>query len=477
MNRANFFNMLFNSIEFALFFGVFFTLYWHVFKNSLRIQNLFILIASLFFYSCWNVKFLSLIIISILVDYFVGIKIEDAENKLKRKLYLGCSLLINLGVLITFKYFNFFIDSFQDLCSIFGLKTHITSLNIILPVGISFYTFQTLGYSLDVYFRKIKAEKNIINFGSYVSFFPQLVAGPIERASNLLPQFETIRKFNIREAKHGCKQILWGLFKKVIVADTCAIHANYIFENYETLNGSVLVLGAIYFAFQIYGDFSGYSDIAIGTARLLGFKLMTNFKTPYFSTSIMDFWQRWHISLSTWFRDYLYIPLGGNRKGKLQTIKNIFIIFLVSGLWHGANYTFIAWGFLNALFFVPYYLRKNHKKNNKPFYIITSILFTFSIVCLAWIFFRAENITHAWLYLRGIFNPSLFTSPGHPELSKTPIYWFILMIFIEWFNQHKSYQFDFPKLPKAIRWPVYYLFIWIILFYGQEKVSFIYFQF
>jgi alginate O-acetyltransferase complex protein AlgI len=471
--------MLFNSVEFGIFFIVFFSIYWTFFKNRFRAQNVFILLASLFFYGCWNSKFLLLIVASIAVDYTVGIGMETAQKLSTKKKYLALSLITNLGLLVTFKYFNFFIESAADLIGLFGLQANITSLNLILPVGISFYTFQTLGYSIDVYHGKIKASRNLITFGSYVSFFPQLVAGPIERAKHLLPQFNTKRKFDVTEAKHGCRQILWGLFKKVIVADSCAVNANYIFENYENLHGSILILGAFYFAFQIYGDFSGYSDIAIGTARLLGFNLMINFKTPYLSTSIVEFWQRWHISLSTWFRDYVYIPLGGNRKGTARTITNIFIIFLVSGFWHGANYTFIAWGTINAIWFIPYYLL-GKKTNNKPspWYKTTAqVVVTFSVVCLAWIFFRSENILDAFQYIKQIFTAQLFTIPGHPSLEKTPLYWVVILMFFELLYFKQPYQFTLANIAKPIRWLIYYLVIWLILFYGQEKVSFIYFQF
>jgi D-alanyl-lipoteichoic acid acyltransferase DltB (MBOAT superfamily) len=355
--------MLFNSIDFAIFLPLVFILYWFINKKHLRFQNIFLLIASYIFYSWWDWRFLSLIIFSTVVDYSVGISLSYKKNLLTRKLLLITSLVVNLGFLGFFKYYNFFIDNFREAFSFFGGEFNANSLRIVLPVGISFYTFQTLSYTIDVYRQKIKPTKSFIAFAAYVSFFPQLVAGPIERATNLLPQFLNKRKFDYNKAINGMRQILWGLFKKIVIADSCAVYVNDIFANYSIHSGSTLVLGAILFAFQIYGDFSGYSDIAIGTARLFGFNLMRNFAFPYFSRDIAEFWRRWHISLSTWFRDYLYIPLGGSRGNTANKIRNIFIIFIVSGFWHGANWTFIVWGALNAIYFLPLLLLNQNRKN------------------------------------------------------------------------------------------------------------------
>ena len=354
--------MLFNSPEFLLFLPIVFGLYWFVVQRNLKAQNMLLVIASYVFYGWWDWRFLGLIAFSTLVDYLVGLQIEGAQEKRAKKAWLGVSLLVNLGLLCYFKYSNFFIDSWVDAWASAGVTMHVSSLKVILPVGISFYTFQTLSYSIDIYRGNLKPTRSFINFAAFVSFFPQLVAGPIERASRLLPQIENKRVFKYEEGVAGLRLILWGMFKKVVVADTCAIYANDIFANYTEYSGPTLMLGAVYFAFQIYGDFSGYSDIAIGTAKLFGIQLMTNFKTPYFSRDIAEFWRRWHISLSTWFRDYLYIPLGGSRVGKWKSVRNVFIIFLVSGFWHGANWTFIVWGGIHAALFLPLLLRGKNRR-------------------------------------------------------------------------------------------------------------------
>ncbi|MEQ9581622.1 MAG: MBOAT family O-acyltransferase, partial [Arenibacter sp.] len=355
--------MLFNSIDFAFFLPLVFLLYWFFTKNNLKYQNILIVFASYLFYGWWDWRFLSLIIFSTLVDFSIGNLLRNERNITKRKIYLWTSIVVNLGFLGFFKYYNFFIESFTEAFSFFGNNIEGDRLNIILPVGISFYTFQTLSYTIDVYKEKLEPTKDIIAFTAFVSFFPQLVAGPIERATNLLPQFYKRREFNYALAIDGLRQILWGLFKKIVIADNCAKYANLIFNNSDDYSGSTLIMGALFFTFQIYGDFSGYSDIAIGTSRLFGFNLMQNFAFPYFSRDIAEFWRRWHISLSTWFRDYLYIPLGGSRGGTWMKIRNTFIIFIVSGFWHGANWTFVIWGFLNALYFLPLLLLNKNRVN------------------------------------------------------------------------------------------------------------------
>jgi len=406
--------VLFNSLIFLLFFPVVFVLYWFVVQRSLRIQNFLILVASYVFYGWWDYRFLALIALSTIVDYTLGLAIERQGKTKKAAVYKYLSLAFNLGVLAYFKYFNFFVESFVDAFSNVGFQLEGSLINIILPVGISFYTFQTLSYTLDVYNQKIKATKDFVAFAAFVSFFPQLVAGPIERASNLLPQMLKKRHFDFNQAMAGIDLILWGFFKKVVIADNLAPTVNEIFGNHTTYAPSVLLLGAIYFSFQIYCDFSGYSNIARGLAKLLGFELMINFKFPYFSRSIGEFWRRWHISLSTWFRDYLYIPLGGSRNGKWGSLRNIFIIFIVSGFWHGANWTFLIWGAIHALLYVPSFLMGTNRahlgellKDNQWLPSATDfirILATFLVVMIAWVFFRAENLSHALSYLGGMFD-------------------------------------------------------------------------
>ena len=411
--------MLFNSLDFAIFLPIVFLLYWFVAQKNLKLQNALIVLASYVFYGWWDWRFLSLIIFSTVVDYLVGQKLRVEEKQSKRKVLLWTSILVNLGFLGFFKYYNFFLENFIDAFSFFGMQINANSLNIILPVGISFYTFQTLSYTIDVYKKKLEPTQDFVAFSAFVCFFPQLVAGPIERATNLLPQFYKKRTFEYHKAVDGMRQILWGLFKKVVIADNCAEFANQIFNNSADMNGSTLVLGAIFFTFQIYGDFSGYSDIAIGTSRLFGFDLKQNFATPYFSRDIAEFWRRWHISLSTWFRDYLYIPLGGSRGGTWMKVRNTFAIFLVSGFWHGANWTFIIWGALNAIYFLPLLLTNNNRKNLgivaegkllPSFRELFAMLTTFILTVFAWIFFRAEDLNHAFSYIGEIFSESVFYS-------------------------------------------------------------------
>lgn len=474
--------MLFNSLEFAAFLPVVFLIYWFLTARSLKIQNLFILIASYFFYGWWDWRFLGLIFFSSLVDYTIGLNLYKRGSARKRKILLTTSLLVNLGLLGYFKYYNFFVESFVDAFSFMGRDFSAQSLSIVLPVGISFYTFQTLSYTIDIYRRKIKPTKDIIAFFAFVSFFPQLVAGPIERAKNLLPQFIKPRKFDYELAKDGLRQILWGLVKKIVIADTCAVYANEIFENYQDYSGIVLFMGAVYFAFQIYGDFSGYSDIAIGTAKLFGFDIMRNFANPYFSRDIAEFWRRWHISLSTWFRDYLYIPLGGSKGNLTRTIFNIFAIFIVSGFWHGANWTFIVWGALNASYYIPLLLTGSTRKNLDTvaqnrllpnFKETLQILSTFLLTTLAWVFFRAETVTHALSYLSRLFT-HLFEL-DFVQYEFLPV----LSIFIiwEWIMRREKHGLEIGNLKLSVRWSMYYALLAAIIFYYGEEQEFIYFQF
>lgn len=443
--------MLFNSIEFAVFLPIVFILYWFVFQKSLKWQNLFIVITSYIFYGWWDWRFLFLILFSTVQDYCIAYWIEKENSQKKRKLLLSISIITNLGFLGFFKYYNFFIDNFITAFSFFGTKPSIHTLNILLPVGISFYTFQTLSYTIDVYRRNLTATKDFIAFSAFVSFFPQLVAGPIERATHLLPQFYKKRNFNYNLAVDGMRQILWGLFKKMVIADNCAIYANQIFANYETSSGSELTLGAIFFAFQIYGDFSGYSDIAIGTSRLFGFDLMKNFNFPYFSRDVAEFWRRWHISLNTWFRDYLYIPLGGSRGGNLMRIRNTFIIFLVSGFWHGANWTFIIWGALNALFIMPSIIFKTNRANLDivasgrklpSFKDIMNISITFGLITFAWIFFRAENVEQAFSYISRMLNPTIMSIPNLNKAALATIILIGFLLIIEWIGREDNFALE-----------------------------------
>lgn len=482
--------MLFNSIEFAIFLPIVFFLYWFVASRKLSIQNALIVVASYFFYGWWDWRFLSLIIFSTIIDFSVGLALKKQENRARRKLLLVTSILVNLGFLGTFKYFNFFLDSLYDVIPGLQAVLGFNTLKIILPVGISFYTFQTLSYTIDVYRRKLEPTKNFIAFSAFVAFFPQLVAGPIERATNLLPQFLNRRSFDYSKAVDGMRQILWGLFKKIVIADNCAELANMIFNNSSDLSGSTLLLGALFFTFQIYGDFSGYSDIAIGTARLFGIDLMRNFAFPYFSRDIAEFWRRWHISLSTWFRDYLYIPLGGSRGSTWMKIRNTFVIFIVSGFWHGANWTFIVWGALNAIYFLPLLLTKRNRNNleivAQGSYLPSlkeafSIFMTFALTVLAWVFFRAENVGHALRYLNEIFSPSLFTIPSFQNTRKALPVIVLLLIFviIEWLGRERQYAIaDLDlKLKQPLRYAFYYLIIAAIFWVGGKEQQFIYFQF
>ncbi len=483
--------MLFNSIDFAIFLPIVFILYWFFAHKKLKLQNFIIVVASYLFYGWWDWRFLSLILFSTIVDYTIGLKLSNEENHLKRKALLWISILVNLGFLGFFKYYNFFIDNFTTVFSFFGTDLEVNSLNIILPVGISFYTFQTLSYTIDVYRRKLEPTKDFIIFSAFVSFFPQLVAGPIERATHLLPQFYKKRTFDYSKAVDGIRHILWGLFKKIVIADNCAEYANQIFNNSENLNGSTLVLGALFFTFQIYGDFSGYADIAIGTSRLFGFDLSKNFSFPYFSRNVAEFWRRWHISLSTWFRDYLYIPLGGSRGGTWMKIRNTFAIFIVSGFWHGANWTFIVWGALNAIYFLPLLLTNKNRNNietvaqGRIFPTIKeflSMLLTFGLTIFAWIFFRAKNIEHAISYISEILSPSLFLKPnfeGIDSSSTTIIILVFIFILVEWKGREDKYAIEKLgiKWKRPIRYAMYYLIIIAIFWFGGSKQQFIYFQF
>lgn len=476
--------MLFNSVDFAIFLPIVFILYWFFVEKNLNTQNLLLLFASYFFYAYWDYRFLLLLIFSITLDFISAKKIDGAKNDLSRKFWFCLSITINLCLLGFFKYYNFFLSSFSDAVSIFGFKLNVVTLKLILPIGISFYTFHELSYLIDVYKRRIKPVNNYIEYSLFVTFFPLLVAGPIERATHLLPQIQKKRKFEYHNAVDGLRQILWGLFKKIVIADNCAQYANAIFNNSSHYSGSDHIMGAIFFAFQIYCDFSGYSDIALGTARLFGIELLKNFSYPYFSRDIAEFWRRWHISLSSWFRDYLYIPLGGSKVKTITKIRNTFIIFLVSGFWHGANWTFIIWGLLNAIYFIPIMLLKRNRNNleivAKGRYFPTlkeslGIISTFTLTIFAWIFFRAQNIGDAFKYISEIFNRSLFTAPSMHSI----IFVLILFIIIEWLGREEPYPIRnlFFKFPKSIRWAFYLILILMIFNWQTTQQQFIYFHF
>ena len=495
--------MLFNSIEFLLFLPVVFLLYWFVFdkfisksKHQLMLQNAFVVAASYVFYGWWDWRFLILIAITSFCSWISGIMIQRAEDgkvtesisaDKKRKLITAVNIVINLAILATFKYYDFFVTEFSKL---FNLSTDGILLNVILPVGISFYTFQALSYSIDVYRRKIEPTRDVIAFFAYISFFPQLVAGPIERATNLLPQFLKRREFDYNTAVDGCRQILWGMFKKIVVADNCAVVVNQVFDDYANMPASMLLVGALFFTFQIYSDFSGYSDIAIGTAKLFGIKLMRNFNVPYFSRDIAEFWRRWHISLNTWFRDYVYIPLGGSRTTKAKVIRNIFIIFLLSGFWHGANWTFIVWGAYHALLFLPLILLgRNRKYTNvvaegkllPSVKEIFMMLITFLLVAIGWIIFRAETITDAWQYIASLFSTEIWRASYTLLQYPTNSCFILIMLVVEWLQRGKGHSLEmgFSKKYSCFRFiACLIVFIVIVMWLSSgEGEAFIYFQF
>lgn len=476
--------MLFNSIEFAIFLPIVFLLYWFVFNRNLRLQNLFVVIASYVFYGWWDWRFLLLIAFTSFCSYGSGLLIDKfRETPRKAKAVNAANIVVNLLILGLFKYYDFFVTSFANV--FLGGKTEGLLIKVILPVGISFYTFQALSYSIDVFRGKMEPTRDVIQFFAYVSFFPQLVAGPIERATNLLPQFAKPRTFDYDTGVDGMRQILWGLFKKMVVADNCAVYVDQVFSSYQTQSSSTLLLAAILFAFQIYGDFSGYSDIAIGTAKLFGIKLMRNFNVPYFSRDIAEFWRRWHISLTTWFRDYVYIPMGGSRCSKAKIVRNTFVIFLLSGFWHGANWTFLAWGAYHAALFLPLILMgKNRKYRDNvaegrrlpTLKELGQMLLTFFFVVIGWIIFRAESIGQAWEYFQQIFHKSLLSVPYivgiHALLCNI-----VVMILIEWIFRKRKHGLDIAHWRPVARYVTYLCLLFIIFAFGGQTVNFIYFQF
>lgn len=474
--------MSFISIAFLLFLPSVYAIYWML-SRWLKWQNLFIVAASYLFYGWWDWRFLTLIFITSLSSYATGIAIERGAIRSKR-FWSTFNIVLNLGILAVFKYYDFFAVNLQDLLSQVGMTASLPTLQLILPVGISFYTFQSLSYTIDVYRGRLGATRDITAFFAYISFFPQLVAGPIERATHLLPQMLQPRLFDRTASVDGLRRILWGFFKKMVIADNCAIAVNTIWANWQDYDGMTLIVGMLLFTFQIYGDFSGYSDIAIGTAQLFGIRLCDNFRLPYFSRSVGEFWRRWHISLMTWFRDYVYIPLGGSRGSKGKTICNTMVVFLLSGLWHGANWTFVVWGLYSALLFLPSILRGSRSRSTEQPATLAElhkILFTFILVAFGWVIFRSTTLTETVGYIGHMFTSFDPTSVLHLSVGKTPLLWCALLIVIEWLQRTRKHTLDLSEgrlfRHRAVRWVVYYLLLLVILLFHGEDTTFIYFQF
>lgn len=477
--------MLFNSFEFLVFLPIVFGLYWLALAKSLRLQNMLVLIASYVFYSWWDWRFLALLVFSTVLDYGVGQGLVYAYRPVLRKLLLFVSLVCNLGLLGFFKYWNFFIDSWVIAWSQLGVTMHPLTTQIVLPVGISFYTFQTMSYTIDIYRRRFVPVRDPVAFAAFVAFFPQLVAGPIERAAHLLPQFLRSRQFVYSEAVEGVRQIIWGFFKKIVIADQLAVHVDTIFADIGSQSGATLLVGAVFFAFQIYCDFSGYTDIAIGSARLFGFNLVVNFRYPYFSRDIAEFWRRWHMSLTTWFRDYVYIPLGGSQVSTAMTLRNVLLVFLLSGLWHGANWTFVLWGALHALYFMPLILRGRNRRHLDDVAAgnvwpsareFASIISTFLATCIAWVFFRAPTVSDALNYLSHMLTPGNFfaasVSVYLPSLAML-----VAFVIFEWIYRTLPFPLSRPKWPMLMRYLTYFGLIYWTIVISSGRSEFIYFQF
>jgi alginate O-acetyltransferase complex protein AlgI len=477
--------MTFNSLAFALFLPAVFSLYWSLPKKVFQ-QNLLLLVASYAFYAWWDYRFLALLFISSVLTYLLGLGLEREERPARRKMLLWASLLVNLGTLVFFKYLGFFAGSFAALLNLMGLRVGALALHIILPLGISYYTFQMLGYTIDVYRKQFHATRDLLSFLVFTGFFAKLVAGPIERAQNLLPQLEKERAFDTSRAKDGLRQMLWGFFKKAVIADNLAAPVDRIYGHYASADGLTLLIGTFFFAMQIYCDFSGYSDMAIGTGRLFGLDLMRNFAYPYFSRDIAEFWRRWHISLSTWFRDYVFFPLGWLRRGKLIGARNVVITFTLSGLWHGADWTFVCWGLLNGLYFIPQIASGKQPRRSaivaqgklRPsFKELREMLATFALVLLAWVFFRANSLEQAFhLPGRALTHPWI----SGPHLAGyLPLFALCAVLLVcEWFQRTKEHALDIAGLPLILRWAIYYVILTLIFWYGVTgNVPFIYVKF
>lgn len=465
--------MQFDSYIYAVFLPLVFAGYW-LLRNKLLWQNMFLLAASYIFYGWWDWRFLGLIIITSTSTFLSGLVIKNDRSR-RSKIWLSLNIILNLGILAAFKYFNFFKDSFADILRLFGANPDFPTINILLPVGISFYTLQAISYSFDVYNGKAKPTRNVIAFFVYISFFPQLVAGPIERARNLLPQFLKRKSFDYYNAVIGMRQILWGLVKKLVIADNLAGYVDNLLYHPSVMSASSIIMASILFAFQIYADFSGYSDIAIGSARLFNIKLLPNFNYPFFSRNMKELWQRWHISLMTWLKEYLYFPLGGSRRGKWRTCLNIMIVFAISGLWHGADWTFIIWGTVNGLMLLPFvFLPKKSSTNHARFRDIPKCILTFLIFALIFLSFRSPNIAHLQECINTLVHGSYLTLP----MGITVFYYIIPFVIIEWLGRRQEFPIMTLNIPTILRWVIYWSLLFIIAFYGAKaNIQYIYFQF
>ncbi len=483
--------MIFNSFTFLLFFVVIFVLYWFVFSKNIKLQNILLLVGSYFFYAWADWRLLLYLTGVTILNYFLGIYIEKESNQIKKKLFLNIGLLQGIGGLFYFKYFKFFITSFNDAFAALNINFNLQTLNILIPLGISFFTFRTISYILDIDKGKIRATKDWVVFFNYVSFFPSLLSGPIDKAKLLVPQLEKKREFEYDQAVDGMRQILWGLFKKVVIADNLAIITNQIFDNYHDLSGSTLLLGAFFYTIQIYADFSGYTDMAIGIARLLGFNITKNFDFPLFAQNIAEFWRKWHMSLTSWLTEYVFTPLSIEFRdyGKFGVIIAIIINFSLIGIWHGANWTYILFGFLHGLYFIPLILKGNMNKREKAnknvffptFKELINMSTTFTLVMLTFVIFRAENIGHAWNYLEIIFSKSIFTIPNFVGIRHAliTVLLTVVFIFIEWIGREGQYAIANigMKWKRHVRLAMYFLISLVIFWFMGKQQQFIYFQF
>lgn len=480
------------TLTFTLFFLAVFTLYWWLHKPAH--QNGLLLVSSYVFYAAWDYRFCAILLASSLIDYSVARGLEKVDRRSSRRALLAVSLIWNLGVLCFFKYANFFLENFQQLTQLIGWRVSAPLLKVVLPVGVSFFTFKTLSYTIDIFRWQLKATPNVVAYMAYVAFFPQLLAGPIDRAANLLPQLLAKRAFNYEGAVDGCRQILWGLFKKKIVADNLGPIVDHVYRSVPTMPGPHLGLATLLFAFQIYCDFSAYSDIAIGVTKLLGFTSVRNFAYPYFSQSMAEFWRRWHISLMNWFRDYVYFPLGGLRGKPLRRSLNLIVTFLLSGLWHGASWNFLIWGGLNGCYVLPTMFSKSKnrghtRKSNKLLpspKVLLNMIFVFLLVCTTWIFFRAQTVTEAAIIYKKLFLEiarfDAYRTLGmlfdHSPIRKRIIFFLALAIGAEWLQREREHPLYLDYLPRILRWTTYTILLMLILRYGMQTAGeFVYFRF